>query len=85
MWYKKSKKKSSGCISNFHILPLVFLQRSGAGVLRKSAAASPTKRMKRILVAESEQVVNKKAFAIDTVVGDCSATNHRGEHQQRLE
>jgi len=51
----------------------------------KSAAASAAKRIKRILVAEAEEAVNKKAFAIDTVVGDCPATNHRGEHQQRLE
>lgn len=41
--------------------------------------------MKRILVAEPEQAVNKKVFAIHTVIGDCSAANHRHEHQQGLE
>lgn len=35
-------------------------------------------------MAEPEQAVNKKTFAIDTVVGGCSAANHRHEHQ-RLE
>ena len=50
-----------------------------------SAAASATKRIKRILVAEAEGAVNKKAFAIDTVVGDCSAANHRTNTKQRLE
>jgi len=41
--------------------------------------------MKRILVAEPEEEVNKKTFAIDIVVGGCSAANHRHEHQQRLD
>jgi len=41
----------------------------------KERLASPTKQMKQILVAEPGQAINKKAFAIDIVVGNCSAAN----------